>query len=281
MNCLQIVKEYLFDSSDVISRIEAMLGDKTESFINTVLDMVSSSGPFMETEPRSIIQSALAAASLGLSIDPDLGLVSIVPRLRKEKTVAHPEITHKGLVHLAMLTGEYLGINATQVYEDELLYWNPLRAQLFFKGGSQRYQGDRTAIGYYAYFKMKNGFEKELFLTKDDVELMNNEYPQKDKTDKNRCTNPAPIPEDPDEHGKKTVLKQLLSKYGVVNDQLQRALMFNSANLGGDSIDSEPKNTNSSIAEDAAFDKRSYKFFKASPSGGSILKAAILEVTNA
>ncbi|MZQ97177.1 MAG: recombinase RecT [Acidaminobacter sp.] len=236
MNNLQIVKQYLFANKGISSRIEAMLGDKAEGFKNSIINVMSNNALLEKANPDSIIRSAMVAASLDLPIDPNLGFAAIVPY----KGEAQFQMMYRGFVQLAIRSGQYKNINATEIYEDELVSWDPFKARIKLQSGTDRNQGGKV-VGYYAYFELLNGFEKELYMTADEMEKHANQYSASYKNDKAKGYKGSKWTTDFDAMGKKTVLKLLISKYGIMSLQMQQAQTFDQAILRGDVNDPKPE----------------------------------------
>lgn len=237
MNSLQTVKKYLFDNKEIAGRIESMLGDKAEGFKNSIINVMGNNTLLEKASPESIIRSAMVAASLDLPIDPNLGFAAIVPY----KQEAQFQMMYRGFVQLAIRSGQYKNINATEIYEDELLSWDPFKARIKLQQGTMRNKADGKVVGYYAYFELLNGFEKELYMTSDEMEKHASTYSASYNYDKRQGKKGSKWTTDFDAMGKKTVLKLLISKYGIMSLQMQQAQTFDQAILRGDINDPKPE----------------------------------------
>ena len=121
---------------------------------------------------------------------------------------------YKGYIQLALRTGQYKGINVVEIREGELISWNPLseEVQIDF---TQR-KSDKV-IGYAGYFKLLNGFEKTVYWSREDVEAHAKKF-SKTYSFKNGVWQT-----DFDSMAKKTVLRNLLSKWGILSIEMQKA----------------------------------------------------------
>lgn len=199
-------------------KFEEMLGKKAAGFISSIIAVTNSSNYLMKADPATVIGAAAQAAMLDLPINQSLGFAYIVPY----KGAAQFQLGYKGYIQLAQRSGQYIDIGAKTVYEGELEYENRLLDKFRF--------GERTSdkvIGYLAYFRLTNGFEKMLYMTIDEAQAHAKKYSQNYKggTDKWGLA-------DFDVMAEKTVLKRLLSKYGplsIESIQMSQAL----ANDGG------------------------------------------------
>ena len=199
-------------------KFEEMLGKKAAGFISSIIAVTNSSNYLMKADPATVIGAAAQAAMLDLPINQSLGFAYIVPY----KGAAQFQLGYKGYIQLAQRSGQYVDIGAKTVYEGELEYENRLLDKFRF--------GERTSdkvIGYLAYFRLTNGFEKMLYMTIDEAQAHAKKYSQNYKggTDKWGLADFNVMAE-------KTVLKRLLSKYGpssIESIQMSQAL----ANDGG------------------------------------------------
>ena len=199
-------------------KFEEMLGKKAAGFISSIIAVTNSSNYLMKADPATVIGAAAQAAMLDLPINQSLGFAYIVPY----KGAAQFQLGYKGYIQLAQRSGQYADIGAKTVYDGELEYENRLLDKFRF--------GERTSdkvIGYLAYFRLTNGFEKMLYMTIDEAQAHAKKYSQNYKggTDKWGLADFNVMAE-------KTVLKRLLSKYGplsIESIQMSQAL----ANDGG------------------------------------------------
>lgn len=199
-------------------KFEEMLGKKAAGFVSSIIAVTNSSNYLMKADPATVIGAAAQAAMLDLPINQSLGFAYIVPY----KGAAQFQLGYKGYIQLAQRSGQYIDIGAKTVYEGELEYENRLLDKFRF--------GERTSdkvIGYLAYFRLTNGFEKMLYMTIDEAQAHAKKYSQSYKggTDKWGLADFNVMAE-------KTVLKRLLSKYGplsIESIQMSQAL----ANDGG------------------------------------------------
>lgn len=195
------------------NKFNEMLGKKAAGFISSIIAVTNNNNYLMKADPATVIGAAAQAAMLDLPINQSLGFAYIVPY----KGAAQFQLGYKGYIQLAQRSGQYVDIGAKTVFEGELEYENRLLDKFKF--------GDRTGdkvIGYLAYFRLTNGFEKMLFMTLDEMQAHAKKYSQNYKggTEKWGLADFNVMAE-------KTVLKRLLSKYGplsIESIQMSQAL---------------------------------------------------------
>lgn len=200
------------------NKFNEMLGKKAAGFMSSIIAVANNNKLLAKAEPSTVIGAAAQAAMLDLPINQSLGFAYIVPY----KGAAQFQLGYKGYIQLAQRSGQYVDIGAKTVYEGELEYENRLLDK--FKFGERT--GDKV-IGYLAYFRLTNGFEKMLFMELDEMIAHAKKYSKSYSggTEKWGLADFNTMAE-------KTVLKRLLSKYGplsIESVQMSQAL----ANDGG------------------------------------------------
>ena len=179
------------------------------------------------------------AATYDLPIDSNLGFAAIVPynnnkyNLQTRQWEKHPEaqfqMMYKGFIQLAIRSGYYEKMNCSVVYKDELISYNPITGEVEFVTDfskcTQRMNGKSEDIaGYYAWFKLLTGFRKELFMTRAEVENHARKYSTAYRNDLNNDKKGSKWTTDFDAMALKTVIKLLLSKWGILSVDMQRAI---------------------------------------------------------
>ena len=167
----------------------------------------------MSTKPYRPISAAVVSASLDLPLDPNLGFAAIVPYGDK----AQFQIMYKGLIQLAMRSGQYKTIGVTEIYEGELISENRLTGEYVFDFTGKK---SDTIIGFAAYFSLLNGFEKTVYWPMSQVEAHGKRFSQTFKKGYGLWK------DDFTAMGKKTVLKSLISKYGPMSIEMQKATRY-------------------------------------------------------
>ena len=228
------------DQDSVKNRFNNVLEKKAPQFMASIVNAVAGSPKLKKCDPNSIISAAFVAASLDLPIDSNLGFAALVPYDRKFKdpktgelrkaTLAQFQVMYKGFVQLAIRSGEYEKMNCSEVYEDELVFYNPIKGECElvteFSNCKQRMNGETDKIiGYYAWFQLRSGFTKELYMSKSEVLNHAKKYSQSYRYDLNEGKTSSKWSTDFDAMAKKTVIKLLLSKWGILSIDMQRAII--------------------------------------------------------
>lgn len=233
----QIVKQHgsFLKSEPVRNRIEQVVGKRAEQFTTSLLSIVNNNTLLAKASPESVLGAAMKAAVLNLPIEPSLGYAYVVPynRSYKEGTQwrkvceAQFQLGYKGLIQLAQRSGLYKSINAGVVYKSQLVSYNPMFEELELDFN----QPEDEIVGYFAAFRLLNGFEKVSYWTKEKAAAHGKRFSKSFDT--------GPWNTDFDAMAQKTILKDILSKYGPLSIDMQTAI----GNDNEDATVSEPKPT--------------------------------------
>ena len=200
----------LMDSPAVKKRFEEVLCEKAPQYMSSIVNLVNSDTNLKKCEPMSVIASCMVAATMDLPVDKNLGYAWVVPY----GTKAQFQMGYKGFIQLALRTAQYKGINVVEIREGELINWNPLTEELEVDFTQRK---SNKVIGYAGYFKLLNGFEKKAYWSKEDMEAHAKKFSKTDNF-KNGVWQT-----DFDSMAKKTVLRNLLSKWGILSIEMQKA----------------------------------------------------------
>ncbi len=229
----------LISQDSVKKKFGEVLGQKAPQFLASVTNAVAGSTQLMKCEANSIMSAAFVAATYDLPIDSNLGFAAIVPYNNKkfnpqtkqwEKHMeAQFQMMYKGFIQLAIRSGYYEKMNCAVVYKDELVSYNPITGEVGlvrdFTKCTQRYEGnDENIAGYYAWFKLLTGFRKELFMTTAEVDMHARKYSTAYRYDLDNDKKSSKWTTDFESMALKTVIKMLLSKWGILSVDMQRAI---------------------------------------------------------
>ena len=211
----------------VKNQINSVIGGKNgQRFISAIVSAVNNNSMLSECTNQSILSGALLGESLGLSPSPQLGQYYLVPFNDKEKgRVAQFQLGYKGYIQLAMRSGQYKKINVLSIKEGELISYDPLNEELevnMIEDDSIREQSE--TIGYYAMFEYLNGFRKALYWSKAKMEAHAIKYSQGYAADKRKNTAWTFWSKDFDGMAYKTMLRQLISKWGIMSIDMITAI---------------------------------------------------------
>lgn len=208
----------LLSKESVKKRFDDVLKGRSAAFTSTLLSLYNGKKELQACEPMSIVSAGMMAAVLDLPVNPNLGFAAIVPY----GSNAQFQMMWKGYVQLAVRTGQYETIHASEVYEDELAFWNPLTAEFTTTEQSTWKQRDagqtEKVVGYVSFFKLVNGYRKYLYMTKEQCLRHGKKYSKSFSSSGSRWQVDAPA------MCLKTVMKMNLAKYGYLSIELQKAV---------------------------------------------------------
>jgi len=208
----------LLNSPAIKKRFDEVLGKRAPQFMTSIINLVSSDKNLQQCDPMSIISSCMVAASLDLPVDKNLGYMWVVPYKDNKtgKMIAQPQMGYKGYIQLALRTAVYKAINAIPVYEGELVKWNPLTEELEIDFEKRK---SDAVIGYAGYFELVNGFRKTVYWTRDQIISHAKKYSKSFHKE----TSPWQDPEKFEGMALKTVIRNMLSKWGILSVEMRMA----------------------------------------------------------
>ena len=218
------------------------LGDskRAERFITAITSAVSANAELQKCDAGTILSGALLGESLNLSPSPQLGHYYLVPFKDKKRDngvkVAQFQIGYKGYLQLAIRSGYYKKINVLPIKVGELEYFDPLEERIKVHIiEDEEIRENTETIGYYAMFEYLNGFRKAIYWSKKKMENHANIYSKSFDLKQKRMLEKGEIPEKElwkyssfwyknfDTMACKTMLRQLISKWGIMSIELQEA----------------------------------------------------------
>ena len=229
----------MLSQDNIKEKFTEVLGNKAPQFMASITNAVSGSTQLKKCPASSIIGAAFVAATYDLPIDSNLGFAAIVPyndnvydHQRREWVKvpkAQFQMMYKGFIQLAIRSGYYEKMNCAEVYEDELLSYNPITGEIElvkdFSVCTQRMNGEvDKVVGYYAWFKLLSGFSKELYMSKAEVENHARTYSSAYRNDIEKGKKGSKWTTNFKAMALKTVIKLLLSKWGILSIDMQRAI---------------------------------------------------------
>lgn len=209
--------------------LKSVLGEKKQTFVGNMVALVSNNKALSECDPSTIMFSCLKSSALDLSLDPALGLSYVIPFKDNKSgtTVATWQLGARGYVQLALRSSQFKTLNVRDVREGEIIGEDFVSGDMQFK----KLEKDREKapiIGYVAFMRLVNGFEKQLYMTVEELDAHAKRFSQTyrkgyglwaDKEMKQAMC-------------EKTVLKRLLSKYAPLSVEMRDAIVSDSAVLG-------------------------------------------------
>lgn len=241
----QSMKLSVYLQNDAVKKqIDQVVGGKNGTrFISSIVSAVQSTPALQECTSPSIVNAALLGEALNLSPSPQLGQFYMVPFDNKKKGCkeAQFQLGYKGYIQLAKRSGVYKKINVISIKEGELISYNPLEEELEVNLIEDDYERENTpTIGYYAMFEEVNGYRHSIYWSKQKMLAHAEKYSfafYKNGGAKSlELLEQGKIPEkdlwkyssfwfkDFDGMAHKTMLRQLISKWGTMSIDLQKAI---------------------------------------------------------
>ena len=246
----QVTLKSMVNDERTKNKFKEMLGNKAVGFLTSLINTTNGNAQLQQADPNSILKAGAIAATLDLPIDPNLGFAYIVPYKKKykdelgnwnEKNEAQFQMGYKGFVQLAIRTGQYKRINVAVMYEGQFESYDPITDEL--KYNLENKLSDEITH-YVAYFQTINGFEKYNIMSKEEVEQHGMKFSKTFKKEKSTWQT------DFNAMAKKTVLKLLLSKFGILSIEMQTALKTDQAvikDVNKDSVEVEYEDNENNI----------------------------------
>lgn len=207
------------DREGMNKRFNELLGKRTPQFVSSLVTLINATPQLQKAfyeAPITIVQSALKAATYDLPIDPSLGYAYIVPFNNKQsdgskRAEAQFILGYKGMIQLALRTGVYKTINVSDVRVGEVQSYDRLKGEIDIKWIEDDDEREQTPIaGYAGYYKLINGTEHTIYMTVKQIDAHEKKHRKGQYRGKGWN-------DDYDAMCQKTVLRKLLSKWGIMS----------------------------------------------------------------
>lgn len=208
--------------------LSEILHERKGSFVNNITALVANEASLQECVPTTIIFAALKATALDLPLDKSLGFAFVIPYKDNKHgvTVAQFQIGYKGYKQLGLRSGQFHIIpQATEVKEGELVKRNRLTGECefnFIEDDAER--AKKPTIGYASYFRLINGAESTLYMSKDEMQKHALTYSQTYKSKLEYVKAASRWTTDFDGMAKKTVVKLNLSNNAPLSPEMKDAI---------------------------------------------------------
>lgn len=193
---------------------------RARRFTAAIVSAVSTNPTLQECDAQTIVTAALLGESLNLSPSPQLGQYYLVPfnDSKRKCKVAQFQLGYKGYIQLAIRSGYYKKINVLAIKDGELINFNPLDEEIEVNLIEDEETRENTpTVGYYAMFEYQNGFRKALYWSKAKMERHALQYSNGYRAKKGYTF----WEKDFDGMAYKTMLRQLISKWGIMSIEMQ------------------------------------------------------------
>lgn len=250
-NNLPALKNAL-NAPSVKAKFEEMLGKRAPQFMTSITSVVNNNTLLQKADVNSIIMGAAIAASMDLPLNANLGYAALVPFNSKDGCFAQVQIMSKGWTELFLRSGQCQSIINEVVYEGQLVKKNKFTGEYVFDEDAKK--SDKV-IGFMAYFRLTNGFEKYDYMTIEEVKAHAQRFSQTFRKGSGIWK------EHFEAMGCKTVLKRLLTKYAPKSIEMQQVAIFDQSVVQGsveNMNDASPvyvDNSTDTEAEDAKFEE--------------------------
>jgi len=210
-------------TDSVKENVKKIVGEKdAQRFISSLVSAVQTNPGLAECTNKSLLNAALLGQSLNLPQSPQLANFYFVPfkNSKAGTTEATFQLGWRGYIALAMRSGQYKKIHVTDIREGELKSYNPIEDEYEFTpitDMTERLQ--KPVIGYYAYFVLVNGFKKTMYWSREQMDEHAKKYSQSYR----KGWDSSLWKSDFDKMAYKTMLRQLISKYGPMSVDMERA----------------------------------------------------------
>lgn len=196
---------------------------KSARFVTAITSAVTTNPALSECEASTIISAGLLGEGLNLSPSPQLGQYYLVPfnDNKNKRKVAQFQLGYKGYIQLAIRSGQYKKLNVLPIKDGELVSYNPLEEEIkvnLIEDETERESAE--TVGYYAMFEYTNGFKKAIYWSKEKMYSHAEKYSAGFKAHKGYTF----WEKDFDSMACKTMLRQLISKWGIMSIELEKAI---------------------------------------------------------
>jgi recombination protein RecT len=201
--------------------LQETLSEKKQEFVSNLIALTDSDSNLAECDPAQLMKCAMNATALNLPLNKNLGYAYVIAYKQNGIPVPQFQIGYKGMIQLAIRTGQYKFINATEIREGEITS-NKITGEVIFHGEKP----NSPIVGYMAYLEMTNGFTASLYMSNEKMEEHAMRFSKTYQNDKkyNKTTSKWSDPLARPAMCKKTVLKGLLGTYGLMTTEFAKAL---------------------------------------------------------
>jgi len=218
---------HFLNSDSTKKYLESMLKERTGQFVTSLVSLSNITPGLAKCDPKTLLYCGLKAASMNLPLDNNLGFAYAIPYKRKVMVDGKPveiieaqfQAGYRAFIQLAQRTSQYKRINVIDIRAGELVNWDPFTEELELCLIEDIEKRDKQAIiGYAGMFELLNGYRKVSYWTREKVLKHAKRF--------SKTFGKGPWQTDFDAMAKKTVIKDLLSKWGPLSTEMQEAVKF-------------------------------------------------------
>ena len=224
------ISKYL-KQDNIMQQLSETLGRNSAPLVTSALTAIANNYQLKDATPVSVLTSLMKAAALNLTVDPNLGFAYLVPYKRNFKengqwvnvTEAQLQIGYKGLVQLALRSGQIKSVNTGTIYESEFKGYNKITGEFTIDETIIPDEDKDEVAGYFAYVQLVNGGEVKQFSRKKQIEHFAKKYSKAYSYDLDNNKKSSPWSTEFNAMAEKTVLKQVL-KFVPMSLEMQEAV---------------------------------------------------------
>lgn len=220
------LSDYLAGEQVKKGLMNSLGGNKANTLVSDLLAIAAHNPAIQECDFKTVTSSGMLASALNLPLSPQLGYCYVVPFEDRNngRTVATFVLGYKGYIQLAERTGYYKNIVVLEIKESEFRSYNPLTETLVAEINEDNEERDKEpTVGYYAMFELLNGFTKAMYWSVKKMKAHAVKYSKGYEADVRKGTEWTFWSKDFDGMAKKTMLRQLIGKWGIMSTEMQRA----------------------------------------------------------
>lgn len=251
----------VLDGEKMRRRFDELLGKRTPQFLSSLTTLINADVNLQQAlyeAPLTVVQAALKAATFDLPIEPSLGYAYIVPfknsvRQKDGSYVKRMEATfipgYKGLVQLCLRTGAYSRVpDAVDVREGELVSYDRLTGDAVFHWIEDEDEREKLPIiGYAGYFRLKNGAEKTIYMSRKKIEAHERKHRKGQYMGKGWR-------DDFDGMARKTVIRRLVGKYGLMSIEYRTAADPETVEAAQNIMDENYENVQYAVPDETVYE---------------------------
>jgi recombination protein RecT len=261
-------------SSDAVrGSIAKVVAEKNaDRFVTSIVSAVQANPQLATCTNQSILSAALMGESLQLPPSPQLGYYYLVPYKNNKKIgnrsvevqEACFQMGWRGMIQLAIRSGQYKNIVVNEIKEGEIEY-NPITEDITLHPiMNPAERAKAKTIGYYAAFELISGFKKQMFSPIEAIEAHARQYSKTYKSDLKYGNKRSTWSTNFDAMAKKTMIRMLLSKWGIMSVEMQQAYVNDMSVIDEDGtaryVDNQPETIEERVHQDIAANANSQAF---------------------
>ena len=221
----------LVHNEGFLKKAEDVLGNGTQQFMSSLLSLTNSNKLLQKCDPVKLYNCCLMAAAIKLPFNQNLGQAYVIPYGNDVQL----QIGWKGFIQLAQRSGQYRTISCSDVRKGEIKSNNRLTGEIEFEWRDDALRNDLPVVGYVAYFELLNGYRQTLYMSHSELDAHAKKYSQTYKKGYGVWVDNF------DAMARKTVIKLILSKFGPLSIDMQKAIEIDQQDDKGEYQDNKPK----------------------------------------